>query len=108
MAILVTGGSGFIGGNFVRNWLNDSNEQSVILNKLIYAGSHRSLASLKGENRYVTSMTISAHSSCESIAGRISATRRYCSFLKSHVCGMNTHLSNKMPIIEIFERRVRG
>ena len=43
MTILVTGGAGFIGANFVLEWLNDSPERVVVLDKLTYAGNMHSL-----------------------------------------------------------------
>ena len=50
--ILVTGGAGFIGFNFVRELLAaDSTAEIVVLDKLTYAGNPRSLASLRDEPR---------------------------------------------------------
>lgn len=37
--LLITGGAGFIGGNFVHHWLADSTEPVVVLDKLTYAGN---------------------------------------------------------------------
>ena len=42
--ILVTGGAGFIGSNFVLDWLASSAEPVVNLDKLTYAGNLRNLA----------------------------------------------------------------
>lgn len=42
--ILVTGGGGFIGSNFVRNWINTEQEAVVVLDKLTYAGNFSSLS----------------------------------------------------------------
>lgn len=53
MAILVTGGCGFIGSNFVLDWLAQQSETLVNLDKLTYAGNPDNLASLKNDNRYV-------------------------------------------------------
>ena len=39
MTILVTGGAGFIGSNFVLDWLAQSDETIVNLDKLTYAGN---------------------------------------------------------------------
>jgi dTDP-glucose 4,6-dehydratase len=50
--ILVTGGAGFIGANFVLDWLAQSTEPLVNLDKLTYAGNLRSLASLAGDARH--------------------------------------------------------
>ncbi|QHE78131.1 dTDP-glucose 4,6-dehydratase [Hydrogenophaga sp. PBL-H3] len=51
--ILVTGGAGFIGGNFVLDWLARSAEPVVNLDKLTYAGNLENLASLQGDTRHV-------------------------------------------------------
>ncbi|WP_114689259.1 dTDP-glucose 4,6-dehydratase [Polynucleobacter necessarius] len=52
--ILVTGGAGFIGGNFVLNWLQvPGNEGVVNLDKLTYAGNLATLESLKNDPRHV-------------------------------------------------------
>ena len=51
MAILVTGGAGFIGSNFVLDWLADSDELVINLDKLTYAGNLQNLTSLKDEDR---------------------------------------------------------
>jgi len=53
MTILVTGGAGFIGGNFVLDWLAQSDEKVVNLDKLTYAGNLDSLRSLDGDARHV-------------------------------------------------------
>lgn len=50
--ILVTGGAGFIGANFVLDWLSASSEAVVNLDKLTYAGNAETLASLKGDARH--------------------------------------------------------
>ncbi|MCG1043163.1 dTDP-glucose 4,6-dehydratase [Mycetohabitans sp. B8] len=46
--ILVTGGAGFIGGNFVLDWLQRSEEAVLNVDKLTYAGNLRTLKSLEG------------------------------------------------------------
>ncbi|MFW2356827.1 dTDP-glucose 4,6-dehydratase [Hydrogenophaga sp.] len=51
--ILVTGGAGFIGGNFVLDWLAQSAEPVVNLDKLTYAGNLENLASLQGNAGHV-------------------------------------------------------
>ena len=51
--ILVTGGAGFIGGNFVLDWLAGSDEPVVNLDKLTYAGNLETLASLAGDPRHI-------------------------------------------------------
>lgn len=51
--ILVTGGAGFIGGNFVLDWLATSDEPVINLDALTYAGNLETLASLAGDDRHV-------------------------------------------------------
>ena len=51
--ILVTGGAGFIGSNFVLDWLARSDEPVLNLDKLTYAGNRHNLASLDGDARHV-------------------------------------------------------
>jgi dTDP-glucose 4,6-dehydratase len=51
--IVVTGGAGFIGSNFVLDWLAQSDEGVVNLDKLTYAGNRANLASLEGDARHI-------------------------------------------------------
>jgi dTDP-glucose 4,6-dehydratase len=51
--LLVTGGAGFIGSNFVLSCLTQSDEPIVNLDKLTYAGNLRNLDSLQGDGRHV-------------------------------------------------------
>ena len=51
--IFVTGGAGFIGSNFVLNWLAQSDEPVVNLDALTYAGNLANLASLKHDGRHI-------------------------------------------------------
>ncbi|MDA8445950.1 dTDP-glucose 4,6-dehydratase [Paracidovorax valerianellae] len=51
--ILVTGGAGFIGANFVLDWLASGDEPVVNLDKLTYAGNLQNLASAQGDSRHV-------------------------------------------------------
>ncbi len=52
--ILVTGGAGFIGGNFILDWLcNPSAEAVVNLDKLTYAGNLATLKSLETDDRHI-------------------------------------------------------
>ena len=51
--ILVTGGAGFIGANFILDWLAGSNEPVLNLDALTYAGNRESLASLESDARHV-------------------------------------------------------
>ena len=51
--ILVTGGAGFIGSNFVLDWLAQSDEPVINLDALTYAGNFENLASLNGDARHI-------------------------------------------------------
>ena len=53
MTILVSGGAGFIGGNFVLNWLERHDETVINLDKLTYAGNLDTLKGLKSDDRHV-------------------------------------------------------
>jgi dTDP-glucose 4,6-dehydratase len=52
MSILVTGGAGFIGSNFVHTWLAQQDEVLVNLDKLTYAGNLRNLHALADDRRH--------------------------------------------------------
>lgn len=51
--ILVTGGAGFIGANFVLDWLAQNDEPILNLDKLTYAGNRDNLQSLAQDSRHV-------------------------------------------------------
>jgi len=50
--ILVTGGAGFIGSNFIRHLLSETNCKTVNLDKLTYAGNLRNIKDLRSEKRH--------------------------------------------------------
>ena len=51
--IFVTGGAGFIGANFVLDWLANLDETVVNIDKLTYAGNLENLVSLQGDSRHI-------------------------------------------------------
>ena len=51
--ILLTGGAGFIGANFVLDWLAHSDETVINLDKLTYAGNLENLASIADDPRHI-------------------------------------------------------
>ncbi|PKO27646.1 MAG: dTDP-glucose 4,6-dehydratase [Betaproteobacteria bacterium HGW-Betaproteobacteria-5] len=53
MTVLVTGAAGFIGSNFVLDWLAQSDEPVINLDDLTYAGNLENLASLDGDARHI-------------------------------------------------------
>lgn len=72
MTILVTGGAGFIGANFVLEWLAQSDEPVINLDKLTYAGNPRNLQQLQGDIRH------------ELVVGDIGDTALVTGLLKRH------------------------
>lgn len=52
MTLLVTGGAGFIGSNFIIDWLAERDEPVINLDKLTYAGNPENLAGTEGDPRY--------------------------------------------------------
>ena len=53
MTLLISGGAGFIGANFVLDWLAQSDEPVINLDKLTYAGNLETLAPLQGDARHI-------------------------------------------------------
>src|SRR6056300_118386 len=53
MTIVVTGAAGFIGSNFVLNWLANNNEKVIALDKLTYAGNLENLKTVESNSSYV-------------------------------------------------------
>ncbi len=53
MTILVTGGAGFIGSNFLRDWLAESAEPVVNLDLLTYAGNLHNLDAISSDSRHI-------------------------------------------------------
>ncbi len=51
--IIVTGGAGFIGSNFVHHWLKTTDEAVVNLDALTYAGNLENLKELEGDARHI-------------------------------------------------------
>ncbi len=52
-AVLVTGGAGFIGSNFVLSWIAETGGTVVNLDKLTYVGNLENLQSLKDDPRHI-------------------------------------------------------
>ena len=51
--ILITGGAGFIGSNFVLEWVGQSDEPIVNIDKLTYAGNLQNLSLLEGNTQHI-------------------------------------------------------
>ena len=52
MTILIIGGAGFIGTNFVFNYLNQRNDNLIVYDKLTYAGKKENFKTLRNNNRF--------------------------------------------------------
>lgn len=52
MSIFVTGGAGFIGSNFVLDWITNSDESIINIDNLTYAGNLESLTSIENNEQY--------------------------------------------------------
>ena len=50
--ILVTGGSGFIGANFIHHWLTNNEEELLNLDNLSYAANQDNLSEISSDKRY--------------------------------------------------------
>ncbi len=64
MTVLVTGGAGFIGSNFVLDWFATHNEPLINLDKLTYAANLKNLASLESNPDYLFVEADIADSAC--------------------------------------------
>jgi dTDP-glucose 4,6-dehydratase len=53
VTIIVTGGAGFIGSNFILDWLEQSSEHIVNIDKLTYAGNMGNLSAIENDERHV-------------------------------------------------------
>ena len=53
MTIFITGGAGFIGSNFVNNWLTETDEKIINLDLLTYAASLSNLGKYENDNRHI-------------------------------------------------------
>ena len=73
--ILVTGGAGFIGANFVLDWLSSANplqnEPVVNLDKLTYAGNLENLSPLQGDARHTFCLLYTSPSPRDGLLSRM-------------------------------------
>jgi dTDP-glucose 4,6-dehydratase len=90
--ILVTGGAGFIGSNFVLDWFKHSDEPVVNLDKLTYAGNLGNLASLQGNDKHVF------------VRGDIDDTELVSSLLKQHMPRAIVHFAAESHV----DRSIHG
>jgi dTDP-glucose 4,6-dehydratase len=70
--ILVTGGAGFIGSNFVLDWLTETGEPVINLDKLTYAGNLTNLSAISHDPRHIF------------VRGDICDTAQVASLLSAH------------------------
>ena len=52
MCIFVTGGSGFIGSNFILNWIQKEKSNIINIDKLTYASNNKNLINIQDNPRY--------------------------------------------------------
>ena len=53
MTILVTGGAGFIGSNFILDWFKETDEAVINLDKLTYAGNYGNFCELESNDNFI-------------------------------------------------------
>src|ERR1035438_591135 len=70
--ILVTGGAGFIGSNFILQWIKETSSSVINLDLLTYAGNPANLSSVEGNARYLLAV------------GDICDAERLASLLREH------------------------
>lgn len=84
--ILVTGGAGFIGSNFILHWLANEDFSVISLDKLTYAGNPANLASLTNDSRY---RLVQGDICDRELVSRLLSTHRPCAIVhfaaESHV-----------------------
>jgi dTDP-glucose 4,6-dehydratase len=73
MTTLIIGGAGFIGSNFVLDWLAQTDEPIVNLDKLTYAGNLQNLASVQGNPGHIF---VQGDIGDRSLVGKLLAQRR--------------------------------
>ena len=82
--ILVTGGAGFIGSNFVRYLLNETSYRVINLDKLTYAGNLRNIKDLRGDTRHrFVKGDIRNRKLADSLVGKVDAVVNFAA--ESHV-----------------------
>jgi dTDP-glucose 4,6-dehydratase len=82
--ILVTGGAGFIGSNFLRHMLNETDCRVINLDKLTYAGNLRNIKDLHGNRRHrFVRGDIGNRKLVDSLVGKIDAAVNFAA--ESHV-----------------------
>jgi dTDP-glucose 4,6-dehydratase len=82
--VLVTGGAGFIGSNFIRHLLNETDCKVINLDKLTYAGNLRNIKDLRGNKRHrFVKGDIRNRKLADSLVGKVDAVVNFAA--ESHV-----------------------
>ena len=82
--VLVTGGAGFIGSNFIRHLLNETDCKVINLDKLTYAGNLRNIKDLRGNKRHrFAKGDIRDRKLADSLVGKVDAVVNFAA--ESHV-----------------------
>ena len=92
--LLVTGGAGFIGSNFVRMVLASTDDRVVVLDKLTYAGNPASLAGLPDDRYEFVHGDICDRGLVDELVGRVEAVVHFAA--ESH---NDNSLNNPEPFI---------
>jgi dTDP-glucose 4,6-dehydratase len=90
--ILITGGAGFIGSNFIVHWLEQDSTSVVNLDKLTYAGNVHNLSSIASNPRY------------QFVQGDIADRELLCSLLRNHKPKAIVHFAAESHV----DRSIRG
>ncbi len=93
--ILVTGGAGFIGSNFVRHVLAETDFDLTVLDKLTYAGSRESLDGLPGDRMRLVVGDICDAALVDDLAGSHDAIVHFAA--ESH---NDNSLANPRPFVD--------
>ena len=87
MSILVTGAAGFIGSNFVLNWLSEHKEKVIALDKLTYAGNLENLKTVENHPSYVFVQGDIGDSELVAKLLKEHQPRAICEFCRGESCG---------------------
>ena len=94
MTLIVTGAAGFIGSNFVLNWLSNKSEKIIALDKLTYAGNLGNLESVQNNTDF------------QFIKGDIGDSELMASVLKEIILEQLSILQQKAMWIDLFMGRM--
>jgi dTDP-glucose 4,6-dehydratase len=115
--LLVTGGAGFIGSNFVLDWCAASDEPIVNLDKLTYAGNLGNLVALKDDPRHVfvrgdigdrAHVDRSIHAPAEFIATNVVGTFNLLDAIRGYWNALNELERSRFRVLHVSTDEVYG